>query len=399
MPEPRFFNRDLSQLAFNARVLAQAADESTPLLERIRFLCIFSGNMDEFFMKRLDPLRRSRGQGAPRSGEALNPGEILAAVRSETDRLSAERARLWTTALRPALVHEGIALLGWDELSAEEIGRAKKFFQAEVFPVLTPLAVDPAHPFPFLSNLSLSLGVRLRHPRGADPLFARIKIPDMLPQWVRVGPERGDQGLRLCRLTDVVAANLDSFFPEMFAEATTLFRVLRSADVESAAEEGDDEDRLDMVEEELRLRRMADIVAVQQPEGAEPWFQGLLSAELGLKPSDFHVCSGELNWQALAELAALPYAHLRFKPWVPLTPPAFGGNDEEVFLALRDQEHLIHLPYESFSSSIERLLQAAARDPQTLTIKIALYRMGNDSPLIPMLIEAAENGKQVVCVV
>ncbi len=396
MAEARTFHRDLSQLAFNARVLAQAADDQAPLLERVRFLSIFSSNMDEFFMKRLDRLRLGRGAPTPKPGDA--PVDLLAAVMAETQRLFAERARLWSEDLRPALGRQGITLLEWDELAAEERERAEAFFRAEVFPVLTPLAVDPAHPFPFLSNLSLSLGVRLRHPRGAEPLFARIKVPDMLPRWVRVRPDGEGGGLRLCRLTDVVAAHLGSFFPEMAVEATTLFRVLRNADIEPAVE-GDDDDLLEAVEEGLRLRRMAAIVLVQMRHGGDPWFQGVLAAELGLKPQDFQTCAGELNWAALGELASLPIPQLRYRPWTPLTPPAFAGSDEEMFHAIRAQDQLVHLPFESFQGSVERLIQAAARDPRTLAVKIALYRLGDDSPLIPLLIEAAENGKQVVCVV
>jgi polyphosphate kinase len=398
MSEARFFNRDLSMLNFNARVLAQAGDESFPLLERVRFLCIFSSNMDEFFMKRVGYLQRLRAIGAPKAGnDAMAPGELLGQVQEQINCLFNERARLWAESIRPALGAQGIELLDWDRLSPAELEHASAFFKAEVFPVLTPLAVDPAHPFPFLSNLSQSLGVRLLKPGGSDALFARLKIPDMLPQWVRLGPDNGGGPLRLCRLTDVVAAHLSNFFPEMTIESTTLFRVLRSADVEQVTEDADD--LLDVVEEELRLRRMAEIVAVQQPLDAQPWFGTILGDQLGLKPEDFYRCPGELNWLALNEVASLPYGHLRFKPWTPVTLPALAGDDADLFRVVREQDQLVHLPYESFQTSVERLLRAAARDPQTLAIKIALYRLGDDSPLIPLLIEAAEAGKQVVCVV
>ncbi|HTA17535.1 MAG TPA: polyphosphate kinase 1, partial [bacterium] len=275
MSEARFFNRDLSMLNFNARVLAQAEDESCPLLERVRFLCIFSSNMDEFFMKRVGYLQRLRAIGAPKAGaDAMPPGEILGQVQEQINCLFNERARLWSESIRPALGAQGIELLDWDRLSPAELAHASAFFKAEVFPVLTPLAVDPAHPFPFLSNLSQSLGVRLLKPGGTDALFARLKIPDMLPQWVRLNPDSGGGPLRLCRLTDLVTAHLSSFFPEMTIESTTLFRVLRSADVEQVTEDADD--LLDVVEEGLRLRRMAEIVAVQQPLDPQPWFQTIL---------------------------------------------------------------------------------------------------------------------------
>ena len=398
MSTDRFLNRDLSLLQFNARVLAQAADPSMPLLERARFLSIFSSNLDEFFMKRVGYLKRLQDKGAARSGnDGLPPSEALERVRAEIGRLFAERARIWAQDLLPALAQAGIQLLDWAQLSPAETDKAADFFQAEVFPVLTPLAVDPAHPFPFLSNLSVSLGVRLRNPNAGDTLFARMKIPDVLPQWVRLSPEGGDGPLRLVRLTDVITANLGRFFPEMQVEGTLMFRVLRSADVEQVIEDADD--LLDMVEEELRLRRMAEIVAVQQADGADPWFQGVLAGELGLEASDFYPSPGELNWLSLGEVASLPYPQLRFTPWNPLTPPALAGEDGDIFRVIREHDQLVHLPYESFQTSVERFIRAAAQDPQTLAIKIALYRLGDDSPLIPLLIQAAEAGKQVVCVV
>jgi len=398
MSTDRFFNRDLSLLRFNARVLAQAGDPTFPLLERVRFLSIFSSNMDEFFMKRVGYLRRLHAKGVAKAGnDAQAPGEILAQVREQIALLFEERAKLWSGSLRPGLSAAGIELVEWAQLSPSELGAAAEFFRAEVFPVLTPLAVDPAHPFPFLSNLSMSMGVRLRNPGGSDAHFARLKIPDMLPHWVRISAEGGKGHLRLCRLTDVITAHLSAFFPEMPIEHVTLFRVLRSADVEQVIEDADD--LLDVVEEELRLRRMAEIVAVQQPKAAEGWFQSVLSGELGLKGEDFYSCPGELNWLSVGEIASLPYPELRFKPWSPITAPALAGDDADIFRLVKEQDQLVHLPYESFNSSVERFLRAATRDPQTLAIKIALYRLGDDSPLIPLLIEAAEAGKQVVCVV
>ena len=397
MSTDRFFNRDLSLLKFNERVLAQAADPATHLLERMRFLSIFSSNLDEFFMKRVGYLRRLQMHGAQRAGhDGQSPTEVLEQVRSEMARLFTERARLWNADIRPALWKEGVQLLDWAQLSPSELEKAAEFFQAEVFPVLTPLAVDPSHPFPFLSNQSVSLGVRLKAPGGAENLFARVKIPEMLPQWVRLSPD-GDGPLRLCRLTDVVLAHLPSFFPEMAIEANTLFRVLRSAEVEQVIEEADD--LLDMVEEELRLRRMAEMVGLQHQSGPDPWFKALLANELGLKPEDLYDCPGEVNWGSLGEIAGLPMPRLRFIPWTPVTAPALQGEDSEIFRLLKEGDQLVHLPYESFQTSVERFIRAATRDPQCLAIKIALYRLGDDSPLVPLLIEAAEAGKQVACVV
>lgn len=391
----RFFNRDLSLLGFNARVLAQAADPAMPLLERVRFLSIFSSNMDELFMKRLGYLRRLLAKGAARAGhDGLSPAETLERVRAEIARLFGERERLWRGEIRPALKDAGVPVLGYQDLGETEQAQARDFFRAQVFPVLTPLAVDPAHPFPFLSNLSLSLAVRLRAPGGGDALFARLKVPDVLPQWVKLGPAESPCWIRL---TDIILAHLPDFFPDMRIEGTLLFRVLRSADVEQVIEDADD--LLDMVEEELRLRRTAEIVAVQVQPGADPWFLNVLQAELELEPADFVETPGLLNWASLNELAGLPLPQHRFKPWTPLTPALLAGEDGDVFRVLREQDLLLHLPFESFASSVERLIRAAARDPQVLAIKIALYRLGDDSPLVPLLIQAAEAGKQVACVV
>jgi polyphosphate kinase len=396
MPLEKFFNRDLSLLAFNRRVLAQATDPSYPLLERVRFVSIFSSNMDEFFMKRIGYLKRLQAKGSARAGaDGAAPAEVLARVRAETASLFAERARAWEQELKPALAAAGIELAGWDALTPAERERASAYFQAEVFPVLTPLAVDPAHPFPFLSNLSVSLGVRLRNPAHPDTLFARLKIPDVLPQWVRVS--EGEGPLRLCRLQDLIQAHLSSFFPDMLLHDTTAFRVLRSADTEQVIDDADD--LLDVVEEGLRLRRTAEIVAIQHSDGSDPWFQRMLGEYLDLDPEDLFPSPGELNYLALSELAGLPYPQHRFTPWQPLVPAALAGEDGDIFRVLRDHDELLHLPFESFQASVERLIRAAARDEQVLAIKIALYRLGEDSPLVPLLIEAAERGKQVVCVV
>jgi len=399
MSTEKFFNRDMSLLAFNARVLAQAADDATPLLARVRFLSIFSSNMDEFFMKRVGYLRRLQIKGAQRAGhDGQSPAQVLLQVRAEVARLFTERARLWSGSIRPALAEAGVHLLDWAELAPAELQRATAYFQAEVFPLLTPLAVDPAHPFPFLSNLSLSLGVRLTAPGGAENLFARIKIPEMLPQWVDIsGTPDGEGPRRLCRLTDLIEAHLPASFPDMTLQSTTLFRVLRSAEIEQVIEEADD--LLDMVEEELRLRRMAELVGLQQLPQADGWFRRLLGDELGLGPDDIYDSPGELNWTSLSEIAGLKLPHLHFPPWTPVTPPALQGEDSDIFRLLKEQDLLVHLPYESFQASVERLIRAATRDPQVHAIKIALYRLGDDSPLVPLLIEAAEAGKQVVCVV
>ena len=375
----RTFHRDDSLLEFNSRVLAQALEADTPLLERVRFLAIFSSNTDEFFMKRIHRLREDPAAGGR--------------CRDKVMQLMNSRAQVWEAELKPALAKEGIELPVWSELNKAERKKASDFFQNEVYPLLTPLAVDPAHPFPFLSNLSLSLGVKLRRPDSDKPLFARIKIPDNLPQWIRLS----ESPLRLLRLTDLIKEHIAPYFPEMLVDKVMAFRVTRNAQVDLNSD--DVEDLLDMVAEELRLRRVAGIVRVQHEPQADEWMLDFLKGELDLPAEDFYSTAGELNDGSLFELAALDRPELKFAPWHPRTPLALKAKNSDIFKVLRGRDLLTHFPYESFQNSVMRLIEEAARDKHVMAIKIALYRLGDNSPIIPLLIRAAEAGKQVVCVV
>lgn len=392
MAEIPFFSRDLSWLEFNRRVLFQAKDPRVPLLERVRFLAIFSSNLDEFFMKRVGLLKRivDRGVGRLNPGD-FEPEKILFQSQEDIKQLLIERDLLYRNEIQPQLRDAGIHLLNWKELLPEEREQAAHIFKTKIYPVLTPLAVDPAHPFPFLSNLSVSLGVKLREPKSTEHRFARIKIPTVLNQWFRL-----NQGF--VRLTDIIQNHLSELFPEMIIEAVTPFRVTRNADIEQVIEE--QEDLVGMVEEELRLRRIAEVVRVEHLHGSDSWIQSLLQNELDLAPEDFYETSGELNYQTLIEIAQANYPNLKFSSFFPdAIGSPFVEEPAEVFQLLKERDVLVHHPFESFQGSVERFIRAAVEDPQVLAIKMTLYRIGDDSPFIPLLIRAAEKGKQAVCVV
>ena len=392
----RFFDRDLSWLEFNYRVLYQALDDRTPLLERVRFLSIFSSNLDEFFMKRVGRLRQ---QALSRDFEI--PGQtttenLLYQVRQRVTEMIQLRSLCYIQKIIPKLKEEGIELVTFAELTDAEKEHSHYFFKTKVFPVLTPLAVDPAHPFPFLSNLSVSLGVHLYHQGTKQKSFARIKIPDILPQWVQLNRSTQQFPLRFLRLRDLIQENLKVFFEEYEIKNTILFRITRNADV--IPEEEEIEDVMDLVEEELRQRQIAEIVRLEYTQvDSEPL--RFLKEELELEEVDCYATDGELNFKSLDQIANLHIQHLKFRPWVPVVGREFSYEGEAIFSAIRNKDILVHHPYESFSASVERFLESAVSDPHVLAIKMTLYRTGKESPIIPLLIKAAAQGKQVVCVV
>ncbi|MES2200999.1 MAG: polyphosphate kinase 1 [candidate division FCPU426 bacterium] len=375
----RFFNRDESLLQFNRRVLEQALDVQAPVLERVRFMAIFSSNTDEFFMKR--------------SVRLHDTPELAKHCRRTVMEMAALKDKTWAEELLPALREAGIRLASWQELDPAERKKAGDYFKNEVFPILTPLAVGPSHPFPFLSNLSHSLGVKLSHPDGGKPHFARIKVPDSLPHWVTLS----EKPLLLLRMTDLISAHLQDFFPGMTVDNVMAFRVTRNARVDLHSD--DVEDLLDMVAEELRQRRVAGIVRVQLASDTDPWTLDFLKGELGLPEEDFYPSPGELEDSALFELAALDRPDLKYPAWTPKTPPALKSKSSDLFKVLRGRDLLVHFPFESFDASVLRFISDAAKDKQVLALKVALYRLGDNSPIVPLLIKAAEAGKQVVCLV
>ncbi|UYV13924.1 MAG: polyphosphate kinase 1 [Phycisphaera sp.] len=415
----RFINRDLSWLAFNQRVLELAEDESTPLLERVKFLGIFASNLDEFFMKRVGLIRRQVDAGieAP-SPDGLSPRQQLAAVREMVEGLQDRQAICWEDALRPALEANGVALVDYDKLEDAERARLDAWFEDEVFPILTPLSIDPGHRFPFISNLSESLGILLSSDGGpaesespSNGRYCRLKIPDGVTRLVRCDDPQGigesatamalAGNLRVTPLEQVMRANLGMLFPGVSILATNAFRITRSASVEVEDEAGD---LLESVQEELRRRRFARPVRMEMAEEPHEELTSFFATSLGLQQGDIYVRRGPLEYGDLMELASLDLPHLKDKRWKPLTPPRLLGVDVrsgrgDIFAAIRERDILAHHPYESFDDSVRAFVSAASRDPDVLAIKQTIYRTSRDSPFVRSLVRAAEHGKQVACMV
>jgi polyphosphate kinase len=404
-PPGEFLNRDLSWLEFNRRVLHEALDERTPLLERLKFLGICASNLDEFFMKRVGWVKRRLDEDAvPRAADGLPPQELLAAFRQTLLPMIAQQAECFSKVLRPKLAEAGIHLLKWEELTAAERAAAEAFFKASVFPVLTPLAVDPGHPFPFLSNLSVSLGVTLRHPDREGELFARVKVPQVLPPWVRVDASEpgGSAALtagvyRFISLIELIRHNLKDLFPDMAIVDVMTFRITRNAEVERDEEDADD--LLEMVEDEIRRRRFEHAVRLECAPDSSPRMLRFLLDELELTEQDVYDLTDVIDFAWVRPIAEINLPKLRFEPWTPLVPPALDNAEADIFTLIRAGDVLVHHPYDDFETSVERFIRSAAEDPKVLAIKMTVYRAGTESPLIQQLIRAAESGKQIVCLV
>lgn len=393
-----FVNRELSWLEFNRRVLHEATDDRTPLLERVKFLEIFTSNLDEFFMKRVGGLRRQVSAGVvTNTVDGLTPYQQMVAIRKTVIPMLQAQAECFAKSIRPKLAAEGIQLLEWADVPADQREAARKFFRSNIFPVLTPLAVDPGHPFPFISNLSDSLGVILSHPNHDERLFARVKVPETLPRLIRLGSGEGSGRFTFVRVVDIVKANLQDLFPEMTVVAVMPFRLTRNADVEH--DEEDAEDLLELVEAELRARRFAKVVRLEHGPNPNPWILKFLMQELSLNELDVYELPGELDYGDLRPISDLALPKLRYEPWTPITPPSIADDESDIFSLIRAGDLLVHHPYESFNQSVQRFVEAAAADPKVLAIKMTVYRTGDDSPFIHTLIRAAEARKQVVCLV
>lgn len=409
-PEPsdgggRFFNRDTSWLEFNRRVLAQATDARTPLLERVKFLAIFANNLDEFFMKRIGLMKRRMAAGVDMRGpDGMTPREAFDACRAMVVEMQREQARCWEDEVRPALAEAGVRIADYKDLDDAERARLDAWFASTVFPVLTPLAVDPGHRFPFISNLSENLGVVVAPPGVGERRFARIKIPDVFPRLVPLLAEDERQPRReltvpitLVPLEQIITANLDDLFPGMTISEVSPFRVTRSAAVE--VEDEDVDDLLEHVEAELHLRRFASAVRLEMGPEPSPGVLELVRNELGLTDEDVYCRAGPLEYGDMFPLADLPLPELREPVWAAVTPPRLRGEDTDIFRVIRERDVLVHHPYESFRLSVERFIHAAARDPDVLAIKQTIYRTSRDSPFVTSLIRAAEEGKAVACLV
>ncbi len=398
LPADRFSNRELSWLAFNARVLAQAENADQPLLERAKFLAIFASNLDEFYMVRIAGLKRRTDMGLQVStASGLSPRETLAALADSTRDLAVRHARAFADDIEPALAEQGIRIVHWDSVSAEGRTRLAEYFTSKIFPVLTPLAVDPAHPFPYISGLSMNLAVIVREPDSEIDRFARVKVPNNVPRFVVVS-ETTSSALFL-PLEELIAAHLAMLFPGMQVVEHHLFRVTRNADVE--VEEDRDEDLLQALERELARRKFGHAVRLEVGEDIDDAVLDLLMSEIEVQPEDVQKLPGLLDLTSLWQIYGLDRPTLKDKPFTPATPTRFmeGETPKSVFATLREGDVLVHHPYESFATSVQRFIEQAAIDPNVLAIKQTLYRTSGDSPIVDALIDAAERGKQVVVLV
>jgi polyphosphate kinase len=392
-----YFSRELSWLDFNLRVLELAEDPSLPLLERTKFASIYTSNLDEFFMVRVAGLHDQIEAGVERpSIDGRTPSQTLEALHERVLEHGARLARCVSERLLPGLAEHGISVRRVSDVSDAEREALAGHFRRVIFPALTPLAVGPGQPFPYISNLSLSLGVIARDPDSGHTTFARVKVPtEILPRFVALG-----QSNTFVLLEDVIAHHLDSLFPGMEIADYDYFRVTRDADL-AISDEADD--LLQAVEEELRRRRLGEVVRVEVGARIAARLLGELTTALDVSPRDVYPIDGMLDLTGLLELTRLPgFAELRDVPYTPVAHPRILADEErraDVMGAMRDGDLLVHHPYDSFSSSVERFVEQAVSDPQVLAIKQTVYRTSDDSPLVPALIRAAERGKQAVCLV
>ena len=403
----RFIDRELTWLDFNERVLEQAEDHTLPLLERAWFLSIFSSNLDEFYMVRVAGLmRRIKAGITPVRASGLDAHQVLAQVTSRTKELTARQAALFQEDIRPALAEHNVKILGWDELNSDQQERLTRYFRHQIYPVLTPLAVDPSHPFPYISGLSLNLAVILRNPRSGKEHFARIKVPDSLPRLIQVPGRELDAadkaaGCAVIPIEIVIGQHLDHLFPGMDILEHHLFRVTRNEDLE--VEEDDAENLLKAMEKELERRRFGDCVRLEVEDTISSFTRRYLVRALGLKGDDVFELPAPLDLTCLNQLHDLDIPDLKYPRFVPVTAAGLAAYESssapDVFAAMREHDVLLHHPYDSFSTSVQEFVAQAAADPKVLAIKQTLYRTSGDSPIVDALIEAADAGKQVVAIV
>ena len=390
-----WLDRDIGWLEFNARVLHEALDQRTPLLERVKFLAIFSSNLDEFFMKRIALSRPMPGDS---SLVAQERREELVVKREMILSLLQREAQCYSDVLRPELAGHGVHLLNWSDLTGEQQAEVSAFFDTQISPVLTPLGLDAAHPFPYVSNLSTSWAFRLQDPVSAESVLVRVKVPRELQQWVRVRAGIEPPARAFVSLDQVIAANADRLFPGMVLESASLFRVCRDAEVE-LDDDVDGESKRALVEREVQQRRFEPVVRLEVQPDADPEMLAELKERFALGADDVYEMTALLDYTTLFEIAALEIAPLRDPRWTPLAPVALDTLDGDIFSAIRAGDVLLHHPYESFYASVERFIREAADDPLTVSIKMTVYRVGDDTPFVQSLIRAAEAGKQVACVI
>jgi polyphosphate kinase len=396
-----YLNRELGQLEFQKRVLHEALDDRTPLLERVRFLGLFTKNLDEFFMKRVGGLKRQIDAGVTDpTVDGRTPHEQWTAILRTTGPMFDRQTDCYHDVIRPALAEAGIEIVDYDDLTDGERDRMAAYFEESVLPTLTPLAFDPAHPFPFISNLSLSLGAFVRHDPDEEPIFTRVKVPQNRPRLVAV-----EEGVRYVLLEDLIRANLDVLLPNVEVLDTALFRITRNAEVRQNQEVA--EDLIEAIEEVIDQRRFATAVRLEVSADAPAAMVDLLREQLDLDDEEVFRRSGPLDYRDFLSLTDLDRPDLKREAWTPLPHPRFAGssgadvdyNGDDLFAEIARGDVLLHHPYHSFEGTVQRFLDAAANDPDVLAIKAAIYRTASDSQVIQRLIDAADNGKQVAVMV
>ena len=406
LPADRYFDRELSWLKFNQRVLELAEDEDQPLLERCNFAAIFASNLDEFFMVRVAGLKRRIDTGiAVTAASGLSPRQQLRAISEQAHRLQNEHAHYVTEKLLPALADEHIVLLSWDRLTTTEQERLSRYYRQQVFPVLTPLAVDPAHPFPYISGNSLNLAVLVENPNSGKSHFARVKIPGNMPRLVPVDDltdeESREERFGFITMENLIIAHLESLFPGMIIKEARSFRVTRNEDID--VEEDDAENLLNAMEKELLRRRFGPPIRLEISDATSPFLSQLLADQLGVNPEEVYRLPAPLDFTVLFELQSLDRPDLKNRPFIPTTNRQIAevesSRAQDIFAAIRERDILLHHPYDSFSTSVQAFLAQAAADPRVLAIKQTLYRTSSNSPIIDALIDAAHAGKQVLALV
>lgn len=401
LPSDRFLDRELSWLAFNRRVLELAEDSAVPLLERVNFLAIFANNLDEFFMVRVAGLKRRIMTGlAVPTNVGVEPLDALAAISAEVHELQDRHAAAFRDHVKPALDDAGIHIESWSDLGDDDRERLDEIFSNQIFPVLTPLAVDPAHPFPYISGLSLNLSIRVRHPKTGNEEFARLKVPPVLPRFVQLpDDERGL--LRFIPLEDLISNHLDELFPGMEVLEHHEFRVTRNEDFE--IEEDESENLIQSLEREILRRRFGPPIRLEITEDMDERTLVLLVRELGITEQEVYRLPAPLDFGGLFEVFRIERPSLKYRKHVPTTSiallPSEPSEDPDVFASIARQDILLHHPYESFATSVQAFLEQAVKDPNVLAIKQTLYRTSGDSPIVEALIHAAEAGKAVLALV
>ena len=402
LPADRYIDRELSWLAFNQRVLELAEDETIPLLERANFLAIFAANLDEFFMVRVAGLKRRiiTGLAVP-TNVGTAPTEVLAEINRVAYELQQRHARCFAMRVQPQLAEAGVRIVDWEALDDADHEVLTNYYQQHIYPVLMPLAVDPAHPFPYISGRALNLSIRVRNPRTDKIEFARLKVPQMIPRYVRVDRRESDDRVRFIPLEELIANQLGGLFPGMEVIDHHVFRVTRNEDVE--IEEDETENLIQALEKELLRRRFGPPIRLEISDDMDEATLELLVREFDIDEEQVYTLPAPLDLSGLFALGGVRRPDLKYQPHIPVTHPMFRTNSPsekpDTFAAIARREVLVHHPYESFATSVQAFIEQAATDPDVLAIKQTLYRTSGDSPIVASLIKAAEAGKQVLALV